>query len=106
MFVNTSKFESKTHIWLRNFHDQQIFQLKPIINREYERESLFQIQNIRFICSTHQKKSNSFKFSLSFVQKFKKQIKIDTHQLTNTTLTLFKDNFIANCNIILTILQS
>ena len=29
VFVKTSKFESKKYISLRNFHEQQYFQLKP-----------------------------------------------------------------------------
>ena len=38
------------------------------------------------------------------MQKLWKQVKIDPHQLTNTTLALSNNNNIANCNIILTIL--
>ena len=106
VFFNTSKFESKNHIWLRNFHEQQIFQLKPIKNRVYERDSLFQIQKVCFICSIHHQNSNFCKSTLSFVQKFWKRVQIDLHQLTNTTLALPKSYFIANCNITLTIMQS
>ena len=45
VFVKTSKFESKKYISLRNFHEQQIFQLKTTITHSNERDSLFQIQN-------------------------------------------------------------
>ena len=36
--------------------NNKIFQLKPIINRVYESESLFQIQTVCFICSIQQQK--------------------------------------------------
>ena len=40
------------------------------------------------------------------MQKFWIQVQIDPHQPTKTTLALPKKTIIANCNIILTILQS
>ena len=36
---------------MRNFHEQQTFQLKTIINRANDRVSLFQIQKFCFIIS-------------------------------------------------------
>ena len=74
VFVITSYLESKNHIWLRKFHEQQNCQLKPIINHVYERESLFQIQKVCFICSIQQQIPNSYKAFLSLVQKFWKQV--------------------------------
>ena len=37
--VKTSRFESNKYILLRNFHEQQIFQLKTTTNHENERDS-------------------------------------------------------------------
>ena len=86
--------------------NNKIFQLKPYINRVYERASLFQIQKVCFICSIQQRNPIVCKIFLSFVQKFWKQAQFDTHQLTNTTISLPENNIITNCDIILTILQS
>ena len=77
VFVITSNFESENHIWLRNFHEQQNFQLKPIINRVYKRDSLFQIQTVCFICSIQQQIPNSCKAFISLVQIFWKRVEID-----------------------------
>ena len=91
---------------MRNLHEQQNFQLKTTINCVYERDSLLQLQNICFIGSIQTQNPKSFKIFLLFVQRFWKRVQIDTHQLTNTALALFKVNFIANCHNILTIMQS
>ena len=45
---------------MRNFHEQQTFQLKTIINRANERVSLFQIRKFCFIRSTLQPKPKFF----------------------------------------------
>ena len=86
---------------MRNFHEQQKFQLKTIINRANERVSLFQIQKGCFICSIQQRKG---KFLYRLCNGFENEH--NPHQLTNSTSASSKHNFIANCNIILTILQS
>ena len=43
---------------MRNFHEQQNFQFKTIINHANERVSIFQIQNVCFVCSVQQQKPN------------------------------------------------
>ena len=86
---------------MRNLHEQQNFQLKTIINRANERVSLFQIQKLRFICSIQQRKG---KFLYRLCNGSENEH--NPHQLTNSTSALSKHNFLANCNIILTILQS
>ena len=92
---------------MRNFHEQQTFQLKPIINRVYERECLIQIQTVCFNCSIQQQKLifRGIVFNhlcKSFENKYK---------LIHTNLRVphqhhYKSNVISNCNIILTIMQS
>ena len=68
VFVKTLKLESKKYILLRNFHEQQIFQLKTTINHANKRDSIFQIQKYCFICSVQQQNPQGCKISLSFVQ--------------------------------------
>ena len=47
---------------MRNFHEQQNFQLKPNINCVYDRDLLFQIQKVRFICSIQQQNQSHLNF--------------------------------------------
>ena len=54
VFVKNSKLESKNHISLRKFHEQQNFHFKITINQANERDSLFEMQKVCFICSIQQ----------------------------------------------------
>ena len=75
---------------MHNFHGQQKFQLKTIINRANERVSVFQIQKLCFICLIQQRKGkflyhlyNSFESEHKLIHT-KSQILHQHHQ--NTTL--------------------
>ena len=62
IFVKSFNFESNDYISMRNFHEQQNFQLKPNINCVYDRDLLFQFQKVRFICSIQQQNQSHLKF--------------------------------------------
>ena len=57
VFVESLDFESKKYISLRNFHEQQSFQLKTTIDHANERDSSFQMQkfvlSVQFSNKTH-----------------------------------------------------
>ena len=65
---------------MRNFHEQQTFQLKTIINLANERVSLFQIQKLCFICSVQQLKG---KFLYHLCNSFESK-----HRLTHSKLRI------------------
>ena len=67
---------------MRNFHEQRNFQLKTIINRANERVSLFQFQELCFICSIQQPNG---KFLCPLCNSFKSEH--NPHQITKSTST-------------------
>ena len=56
VFVKTSKFESKKYIFMRNFDEQQILQLKTTITMQMNVIHYFETQKYCFICSIQQQK--------------------------------------------------
>ena len=65
---------------MRNFHEQQNFQLKTIINHANERVSIFEIQKLCFICSISHPKPN---FLYHLCNRFESE-----HRLTHTKLRI------------------
>ena len=104
VFVESSNFESNNYISLRIFHEQQTFHLKTTINHANERDWLFEIQS--FVLSVQF--SNKNQFYANFFQHLCISFESE-HRLTHTNLRILhqsKNNVIAICYIILTILQS
>ena len=74
VFVKTSNFESKNYISMRNFHQQQTFQLKTIINRANERVSLLQIPKILFYLFNTAAKTKFMKSCIIFTEVLERDI--------------------------------
>ena len=74
VFVKTSNFESKNCISMRNFDQQQTFQLKTIINRANERVSLLQIPKILFCLFNTAAKTKLMKSCIIFTEVLERDI--------------------------------
>ena len=77
------KFESKKYISLRNFHEQQTFQLKTTITHANERDSLFQIQNSVLSVQISNKNHIYVEFLQHLCISFESE-----HRLTHTNLRI------------------